>query len=68
MTANQRWYESNPTLMTIAVLMFVVEVFANAAMRGGARYLVVGLCAGAMLACVWRLSVNNRAGNPRARR
>jgi hypothetical protein len=41
---------------------FVVEVVANVSMHGAARYLVIGLCAGAMLACLWRLNVNNRSG------
>jgi hypothetical protein len=59
----RQWYLSNATLMTVAVLLFVVEVYANVAMRGAARLVVIGVCAGAMLACVWRMTVNNRSGN-----
>ena len=62
MAPARQWYRSNPTLMTLAVLLFVAEVYANVTMRGGTRYLVIALCAGAMLACLWRLSVNNRSG------
>ena len=59
----RQWYASNAMLVAAALLFFVVEVVANVTMRGAVRYLVIGLCAGAMLACLWRLSVNNRSGN-----
>ena len=61
--AARQWYMSNAALMTVAVLLFVLEVYANVTMRGVARLVIIGVCAGAMLACVWRMTVNNRSDN-----
>ena len=63
MAPARRWYASNATLITAVLLLLVAEAYANVTMRGAGRYLVIGLCAGAMLACLWRLSVNNRSGH-----
>ena len=61
MAVTRRWYASKTTLTTTAVLLFIVEVYANAVLEGTVRYLVIGVCILAMLACLWRLSVIKRA-------
>lgn len=60
----RRWYSSQPTLMTIALLLFAAEVYANVFLDGTSRVVGIVVCAAAMLACVWRLSVNSRSETP----
>jgi len=50
--------------MTIALLLFAAEVYANVFLEGTSRVVGIVVCAAAMLACVWRLSVNSRSETP----